>query len=198
MPDFSAFAGLTDDAIRLAAQTRELHPYRTIYNAYGGVPVYNRTEDRGGRRTGVPWEELNYSNGALLGMPSISYSFKHKPRGEFASFTAGWTVGLVTATTGAFLLAPALRFSAPLLSGPGSKVASALLVGYGSIGLGKFAARAVRTFANFDYNVRRLRMGGNYQDSATAQALRYSAVRDMGSTMGNPRSFLGNEARFLN
>lgn len=109
----------------------------------------------------------------------------------------GWTVGLVATEGLRFALAPALRFFAPILRGPGSKVAGALLGGYGALGLGKFAARSVRFMSNLDQNVRRIRMGGEYQDTATAQALRMAAARDMSSSFGSARRFLGREASYL-
>lgn len=197
MPDYGSVIGLTDDIIRIAAQTGELHRKKVFHTDSDGMPSYTRTDPNSDSRHGIPWRELSFRNAAMLGMPPISYGLKHRPKGEFAAYLVGGTVGLTTLGLGAFSLAPGFKFAAPILGGFGSKVASSLLVGFGSLGLGTFAARAVRTFANFDNDVFRIRMGGDYQDTTTAQALRFAAVRDIGSTLGNARSFIGREAMYL-
>lgn len=195
------FVGAIDDVVLLAYRTRELHPEKYVslpYDPNSGKRSGARqiTSDNLGRY-GISWSELDWSDGALLGTPPITYGMRSRPRGDFLSNTVGWAVGLTTTLMGGFLLAPALRFAAPLLGGPGSRAASMILTSYGALGLGTFAARAVRSFSSLDREVRRIRQGGDYQDTASAQALRSAAVRDMSSAFGASRRFLGREATYL-
>jgi len=196
MSVFDPLLGLADDAVVLASRMKEWRDQSVNGNPRQRSGMRQVGAGNLGKQS-TPWSELDWGDGALLGLPPITYANRRPPRGEFLAGVTGWTVGLVTTAGLCFSLAPALRFFAPILRGPGSKVAGALLVGYGALGLGKFAARSVRFMSNLDQNVRRIRMGGDYQDTATAQALRMAAARDMSSSFGSARRFLGREANYL-
>ena len=108
----------------------------------------------------------------------------------------GWTTGLTLGLGTAYALAPSSL--AALATGWGAARAG-LAIGalYPSFGIAHFVTRQVRKFANVDYRIRRLEMGGDYEDSATAAMARFSAVRDMSSALGASRRFLGREALYL-
>jgi hypothetical protein len=53
---------------------------------------------------------------------------------------------------------------------------------------------AFRTFSQLDQRIRRLEMGGSYQDTVSAKALRDRALTDIGSALSPARRVLGQEA----
>jgi hypothetical protein len=183
MPGFTPLLAASDDIVRLAYQTHE----------YSSTSFRTRDAETGN----LAWDELRWNEGSISGVPPISFSIKHRPRGEFMSKAAGWTVGLCIGLLAPFALAPALRWGAPMLGNIGSKVASSLLTIYPAVGLGRFTSRAVRYMANYDYHIRRIEMGGDYQDSVSAAALRFVAIRNMSAAFGSARGYLGREALYL-
>lgn len=57
--------------------------------------------------------------------------------------------------------------------------------------------RGLSLLSSSDRRIQRLEMGGDFQDSETAAALRMAAVRDMSSAMGMRRRYLGAEALYF-
>ena len=63
--------------------------------------------------------------------------------------------------------------------------------------LGAGIEKTVQGFNELAGNVRRLNMGGRYQDTEAAFTMRQVAVREMGSSLLNARRILGQEAAFM-
>ena len=192
MPILRPLLMLSDDLIRVGTQAHGQyeHGHLQFEEPSFSYPAKRR------RTTGTDWEELRWSEGAPVGLPSLSYAIKHRQRGEFVSQAIGWTTGLTLGLGTAYALAPSSL--ARLATGWGAARAG-LAIGalYPSFGIAHFVTRQVRKFANLDYQIRRLEMGGDYEDSATAAMARFSAVRDMSSALGASRRFLGREALYL-
>jgi hypothetical protein len=187
MPNIVPLLALSDDVVRLAYQTHEWTGWD-----------YNRQRFRRPESDEYDWDELRWAQGALTNLTPASFSVKHRPRGEFISRTIGTTTSLCIMLQAPFAMAPLLRMGIPMLGITGSKAVSMFATLYPAIGLGNFATRAVRYMANYGYHMRRIEMGGDYEDSATAAALRFAALRDMSAAHGIARSYLGREALYLN
>lgn len=82
--------------------------------------------------------------------------------------------------------------------GPGvAAVIGTLMSGYSDVVLGGYLSNKVRWFTDLNRRVRHLEMGGNYQDTLTAQRQRMRAIQDMNASLTPGRRFLGQEALFM-
>ena len=82
--------------------------------------------------------------------------------------------------------------------GPGiAAVIGTMVSGYSDVMIGGYLSNKVRLFTDLNYRIRHLEMGGDYQDTLTAQRQRLRAVQDMNASLIPGRRFLGQEALLM-
>jgi hypothetical protein len=133
--------------------------------------------------------------GSMVGLPMVAFELAKAKRGDLLPATAGAAVNMVSM--------PALTtaFASGLMLIPGIGPVAAGIVGafaatYPNARFQNFAARGVRQMTQVAQNVRRLEMGGQYQDTLAAQSARIAAVQEMNASAVATRRFLGQEAVF--
>jgi hypothetical protein len=199
MPNLLMFA---DDAVRISSQSygRSERKENEDLSSYGTGKSFVRS-DRKMRRNSFAnnWSALRSPNYAFLGgVPQIAFSAIHAQRGEALSTFVDNSIGIASYPAMSAIISPALRFMLPAAFGAAGTAAIASLIAIApAYGLGKAAAAGVRYFSSFGYRLRHIEMGGNYEDTATAQNLRMKAISDMSSAMSYSRRWLGQEANFM-
>jgi hypothetical protein len=198
MPNLLLFA---DDAVRISSRSyRKSGELDEDLSSYGPEKSFVRS-DRQMRRNGFAnnWSGLRAQNYAFLGgVPQIAFASARTQRGEVLSTFTDNSVGIASYPALSAVIGASLRFLLPAAFGvAGTAAMASVLAIVPAYGLGKAAASGVRYFNSFGYRLRRIEMGGDYEDTATAQNLRMKAVSDMSSAMSYSRRWLGNEAAFM-
>lgn len=131
--------------------------------------------------------------GIMTALPFAAFDAAHQRKGERLPTLAGRTMAIATfpATSAAFasglMLIPGI--------GPAAACALAPLAAlYPNALFQNSLARGFRKLSHYAQDVRRLEMGGNFQDSLSAKASRMAAINEMNGTMVASRRFLGQEA----
>jgi hypothetical protein len=200
MPNLLLFV---DDAIRITAKNYNrpaLQDLNDDLSSYVSGQSYIQTGHTM-RRNGITnnWSSLQSQGYAFFGgVPQIAFSTTRAQRGEVLSTIAATSVGIASYPTLSAVINPAVRFLLPFSIGAtGTAVLASMIAVIPAYQIGKAAMAGVRYFNSFGYKLRRIEMGGDYQDSATAQNLRMKAISDMSSAMSYSRRWLGNEAQFM-
>jgi hypothetical protein len=134
-------------------------------------------------------------SGLMVGLPFAAADAARQKPGERLPTLAGRTMGLTTFP----IMSAAFATGLMLVPGIGPVAAAALAplaAMYPNAMFGKSLARGFREMSQFSRNVRRLEMGGDYQDTLSAKASRMSAIQEMNATLVASRRFLGQEAVF--
>src|ERR1017187_866263 len=134
---------------------------------------------RGGFKAGY---DLSFRGAAVLNVPMAVFSMATAPRGRAIS------AGVEGLTMGAGALLGGMMFGVP-----GAIVGGIL----GDQPISRAIARPFQMLHDFDRNIRRLRMGGDYQDSEQAWTMRQAAVQEMSGSLMNARAWLGHEGRAM-
>jgi hypothetical protein len=145
-------------------------------------------------------ESLHWSVfGNQIMLPLVAYSASKAQRGEmlatFGSEVIGWgTHGVLSlATTAALHLVPGFGM---LPVGARAAIGS-IAAGIVNTRVTERIHKGFTLLNSAERRIQRLEFGGDCQDTETASAMRMAAVRDMNSTMGARRRFLGNEALYF-
>ena len=136
-------------------------------------------------------------SGFYGGVPQIAFSSFHTQRGEVLPTFLGNSVGIASYPAASAIIGAATRFAIPAALTPAAPLVVPFIAAVAAYRVGLLATKGVRLFGKFGYKLRHIEMGGDYQDTETAQALRMRAVSDMSSAMSYARRWLGNEALFL-
>lgn len=136
------------------------------------------------------------ADGNMLSLPFIAYEAATAQRGEVIPTATGRVAGLMAYPALAGVMAAGVAMM------PGVGVAAAGLIAglmalYPNALLEDGISRRIRVLSNAARQVRRLEMGGAYEDTETAQRQRMLAVQEMSSTMQISRRYLGQEARLF-
>ncbi len=134
---------------------------------------------RGGLRAG--WD-ASFRGAAIFNIPMAAFSAASAPRGHAIS------AGVEGLTMGAGALLGGMMFGLP-----GAIVGG--IVADSSIS--RAIAKPFQILHDYERNFRRLRMGGDYQDSAQAFTMRQAAVKEMSGSLLNARAWLGHEGRAM-
>lgn len=199
MPNLILFA---DDAVRIAAQSYS-GPGFTDPNddlsGYGQGKSFTRVDHRMRRNAfGNNWSSTNQRGAFLGGVPQIAFASARMQRGEVLPTLADRALGIASYPGLSAVMRPVARFFLPAAIGAtASGFAAAALAVLPAVGLGLAAAKSVRYFGQFGRRLRHIEMGGDYEDTESALALRMRAVSDMSSAMSYSRRWLGNEALFM-
>jgi len=126
------------------------------------------------------------AKGNLIAVPLIAFSVANTAPGERLATLAGETASLATTIPMAMALA-ALLPSVPVL-------VTTAAAGFASTWFAEHVNRAFSRLSKTERRVKRLEMGGNYQDTETAAQFRMSAAMDMSSAFQGRRTWLGREA----
>lgn len=194
---------LSDDLIRIYA-TSYHHP--GLVNQFDDLSSYEpggyyvNTQRRSPREPfSNNWQQLRWeSTQSLMGVSSVAFASARTHRGEVLPTSAATSVGLASFPALSAVIAPAVRWGAlPLSLGAGATGALAALIAIKpAFGLAHATAKGIRWFRDIDYKLRHIELGGSYEDTSTAANLRMRSVRDMSSTFGNSRKWLGQEASY--
>lgn len=198
MPNILLFA---DDAIRIAAQTYtpSFEDINDDLSSYGPGKSYTRIDHRM-RKTpfGNNWGAISTRGAFLGGVPQIAFSSSRVQRGEVLPTFSERASGIASYPALSAVMRPVARFFLPAAIGaPAIAFAASALAVLPALGIGQAAKSAVRYFNQFQYKQRHIEMGGDYEDTETALALRMRAVQDMSSALSYSRRWLGNEALFM-
>jgi len=134
-------------------------------------------------------------SGLMLGLPFAAADAARQKPGERLPTLAGRTMALTTFPVMSAAFATGLML-VPGIGPVAAAVLAPLAALYPNAMFGRSLARGFREMSQFSRNVRRLEMGGDYQDTLSAQASRMSAIQEMNATMAASRRFLGQEALF--
>jgi hypothetical protein len=144
-----------------------------------------------------------WRSGLLFGKPvhGLARGYQTNIKGAGPLMLLGGVLAAATAPRGHALATGSRTLGYAIGALAGSAVAGNLgtLVG-GYLGdklLGAGIEKTVQGFNELAGNVRRLNMGGRYQDTEAAFTMRQVAVREMGSSLLNARRILGQEAAFM-
>lgn len=188
-----------DDAVRIAAVGYGGgNQSDSDLDNYGTGKSYIRTQPQM-RRTpfGNSWSGLRSTGAFLGGVPQIAFSSARVQRGEVLPTYLNSSIGLASYPALSAVISPVARFFLPIGGAVIAPAAASLLALFPAYGLGKAAASSVRYFKKWGYQLRHIEMGGNYEDTETAQGLRLRAVSEMSSALSYSRRWLGNEASFM-
>jgi len=200
MPNVLMFA---DDALRVVA--RRFNPNvphgvsdEDISN-YGPEESYVQFQRQ---QTHKPfqnnWKPMHSDRpGFYGGVPQIAFSSFHTQRGEVLPTFVGNSVGIASYPAASAIIGAATRFMLPAALAPAAPLTVPFIAAVASYRVGLLAAKGAKLLGQFGYKLRHIEMGGDYQDTETAQALRMRAVSDMSSAMSYSRRWLGNEALFM-
>lgn len=137
--------------------------------------------------------------GMQLFIPVMAYSASKQAPGEkLSSFSAEMagigTHGLMSAGMGAVL---SMLPGASMLP-PGARAfAAVMLSSMPNLAITEGLNRGLNLMSSTERRIKRLEMGGGYEDSETSVAMRMAAVQAMNSAQGASRRYLGNEATFF-
>ena len=134
---------------------------------------------RGGFRAG--WD-MSFRGAAIFNVPMAAFSMATAPRGHAIS------AGVEGLTMGAGALLGGMMFGLP-----GAVVGGIL----GDSSVSRAIAKPFQMLHDYERNFRRLRMGGDYQDSEQAWTMRQAAVQEMSGSLLNARAWLGREGRAM-
>ena len=134
---------------------------------------------RGGFRAG--WD-MSFRGAAIFNIPMAAFSMATAPRGHAIS------AGVEGLTMGAGALLGGMMFGLP-----GAVVGGIL----GDSSVSRTIAKPFQMLHDYERNFRRLRMGGDYQDSEQAWTMRQAAVQEMSGSLLNARAWLGREGRAM-
>lgn len=144
-----------------------------------------------------------WRSGLLFGKPlhGLAKGYQINMRGAAPLMLLGGTLAAATAPRGHALSAGSRTLGGLIGTLAGSiinPVVGSIVGGYlGDKYLGAGIEKTVQGFNELAGNVRRLNMGGRYQDTEAAYTMRAVAVREMGGSMMNARRILGQEAAFM-
>ena len=133
----------------------------------------------GGFRAG--WD-MSFRGAAIFNIPMAAFSMATAPRGHAIS------AGVEGLTMGAGALLGGMMFGLP-----GAVVGGIL----GDSSVSRAIAKPFQMLHDYERNFRRLRMGGDYQDSEQAWTMRQAAVQEMSGSLLNARAWLGREGRAM-
>jgi hypothetical protein len=200
MPNILMFA---DDALRVVARRFNPNVQHGVSDEdlsnYGPGESYVQFQRQ---QTHKPfqnnWKPMQSDRpGFYGGVPQIAFSSFHTQRGEVLPTFVGNSVGIASYPAASAIIGAATRFMIPALLAPAAPLVVPFIAAVAAYRVGSVAAKGVRYFSKFGYKQRHIEMGGDYQDTETAQALRMRAVSDMSSAMSYSRRWLGNEALFM-
>jgi hypothetical protein len=131
----------------------------------------------------------------LFGAPLVAFELANSKRGEMLPTLATDVGGLVSQ---GILTAGIMAGMSVLLPGIGTGIGAGLaatLIASGPNSLiEKGIGRSVRSFTQLSQHVRRLEMGGDYQDTESAQRQRFLGIQEMNAAVQTSRRYLGQEA----
>lgn len=194
---------LADDAVLLTAASYRnggLKDPNDDLSGYGSGRSFVRADHRMRRQSFANnWSGLRSQNYAFLGgVPQIAFASAKMQRGEVLPTMVDTSIGIASFPGLSAVMRPAARFlTAGLFGQMGVAGLSGMLAVLPAYGVGKIAAQGVRYFKDWGYNLRRIEMGGRYEDTDTASSLRMRAINDMSSALSYSRRWLGNEASFM-
>lgn len=170
--------GAADDAARL------------LWNTITGKKVAGASKGLSGAIFGNPARGfhigLEWTRGAItLGIPIAAYQLYHAPKGHKVSSLIGETTKIAAGFLGTVV--------GGFVAGPMGAIAGAA-VGEES---GALLEDTVQGFIDFGRSIRRVNMGGNYQDSVLALTMRQRAAQELGGSIMNARQYLGKEGRLF-
>lgn len=134
--------------------------------------------------------------GNMLGVPFIGYEMAHAQRGEMMATLTGRTVGLFTypVVTGATLAVMTMIPGINLVAYP---MAAALLAAFPNTMLEDKIIGGISFLNQTGRRIRRLEVGGDFEDSESAYATRQRSLHDLTGTMQASRRYLGQEALLM-
>src|ERR1039457_2783219 len=126
--------------------------------------------------------DMSFRGAAIFNVPMAAFSMATAPRGHAIS------AGVEGLTMGAGALLGGMMFGLP-----GAVVGGIL----GDSSVSRTIAKPFQMLHDYERHFRRLRMGGDYQDSEQAWTMRQAAVQEMSGSLLNARAWLGREGRAM-
>lgn len=134
-------------------------------------------------------------DGMFLAAPFIGLEVASAEPGDRLATGAASTAGLFTYPVLAGMIAAGLAMTG--VGTPAAAWIALVLAAFPNSKVEDGIHRGIRSFTDWGRQVRRLEMGGRYQDTEQARAQRYQAISAMSATMQNSRRYLGQEALLL-
>ena len=148
-------------------------------------------------KSSAPWQAFHMTaKGNLIGVPFIALSVASANRGEKLTTAVSEFAGVVTYPVTSFVVTAALSLiPGGRMFSPGIRAfVGTLVAALPNTALTEGLNRGFNKLSKTDQRVRRLAMGGSYQDSANASSQREVAIRDMTMAFRPGRQLLGQEA----
>jgi hypothetical protein len=194
-----------DDAVRLTAYSYQKgDPSHIATDLNDDLDFYNpnrayiRSEHRRRPTTFANnWNGLRDKNAFLGGVPQIAFSSLHVQRGEVLPTFAGNSVGIASYPMLSAGISSLARFMLPVGATAAAPVVGSILAVNAAYRVGLLTRQTVKYVQKWGYRLRHIEMGGDYQDTETALALRMRSVNEMSSALSYSRRWLGNEASFM-
>jgi hypothetical protein len=136
------------------------------------------------------------SEGAYWGLPIVALEVATAKRGEMVPTLLGKTAGLAIQPVASGLASAALTFSLGLPPAAAA-LAATVLVGYATSQMENTLIRGLTTLSRVGRDEQRVRFGGGYVDTQSAQQRRQRAATELAGAMPVGRRWLGQEALFL-
>ena len=134
--------------------------------------------------------------GNLIAVPLIAFSAAGAPRGERVSRLAAEVSGVAVYPAMAAAISLFIP-GGPLLGAGARAIIATLAAAIPNMYFVENANRAFSKISRAEQRIMRIETGGNYQDSATAQAFRFNSLNEMSSAFQSSRTWLGREAFML-
>lgn len=142
------------------------------------------------------WKGLQFgAEGAMVGLPLIALEAGMAQRGEAVPTIMARTAGLVTYPAISGVISGGLALMFPELKAVG--FIGGMLGMYPDALVQDGLLHSLRLATDTAQQLRRLELGGGYQDSDLAQAQRMGALSEMSGALGSSRRYLGQEAALL-
>lgn len=136
------------------------------------------------------------SEGAYWGIPVVALEAATAKRGELVPTLAGKSVGLAIQPIASGITSAALAATLGLPPAAAA-LAATLLVGYATSQFEHTLVRNLTELSQEGANAQRVRFGGGYVDTHSAQQRRQRAAIELAGALPTSRRWLGQEALFL-
>jgi hypothetical protein len=136
------------------------------------------------------------ADGNMLGLPFVAYEMGTAQRGEMLATATGRVTGLCTYPVTAGLTL-AMLSAIPGVNVVAYPIVAAILAQFPNSYLENKIISGIRTLNQAGRRIRRLEVGGDFEDSESASAARQRSLRELTGTMQTSRRYLGQEALFM-
>lgn len=142
------------------------------------------------------WGQLKFGPSGLANVPLMAFEASNAPKGQKIASLTGQSASLLMYPVLAGIASVGLCFI-PGIGPIAASILAATLAYYPDAVLGENVSRKVRSLSEFGLKRRHLDMGGNYQDTLTAERQRLIAIQNMNAALLPGRRYLGQEALLM-